>query len=545
MPITKKLRSSYLLPTIAILEILAGLGLRWYWIMASRFPFNSDEAIVGLMAKHILAGERPVFFYGQVYMGSLDAWMNAAGFLLFGQSIQTMRIVQSILWLILLGSVFFLAGTIYRNRQAGWCSLILFAFPPVNQVLYSTVTLGGYNEAMVLGCWVLILAVMISRRLENHINQAKIYLLTFLLGLISGFGVWVFGFSLVFSIPAVIFAVIAIVRSSNKKRILFPGLACLAGGGLIGATPWWIYAFSHGFAPMIKELSGSAVAVESQGFFLRTMTHLFSFILLGIPAATGFRPPWSVEWLVLPLLPFVLIGWILVIRQSYKTRGDFPDQKVLGWVILTLAAVFLFTPFGIDPSGRYFLPVSLVLTVLAGGMTFGWKIKNIPIGYALIGLFVVYQLFGSIQAERKSPAGITTQFAPDTEIDHAGLQQVAQFLSEHHLQTGFTDYWIAYPLAFETNEQAIFIPRLPYHHDFSYTLRDDRYSPYTQKVYSSSGNSYITYHNPDLDTVLEKGFSGKGIPWQKGTVGDYSIYYRLSSDVIPEDLGLGGVGLLR
>jgi hypothetical protein len=28
-------------------------------------PFNADEAVVGLMARHILAGERPVFFYGQ------------------------------------------------------------------------------------------------------------------------------------------------------------------------------------------------------------------------------------------------------------------------------------------------------------------------------------------------------------------------------------------------------------------------------------------------------------------------------------------------
>jgi hypothetical protein len=36
-------------------------------------PFNSDEAIVGLMARHMLQGERPLFFYGQAYLGSLDA----------------------------------------------------------------------------------------------------------------------------------------------------------------------------------------------------------------------------------------------------------------------------------------------------------------------------------------------------------------------------------------------------------------------------------------------------------------------------------------
>jgi hypothetical protein len=36
-------------------------------------PLNSDEAVVGLMARHILDGKRPVFYYGQAYMGSLDA----------------------------------------------------------------------------------------------------------------------------------------------------------------------------------------------------------------------------------------------------------------------------------------------------------------------------------------------------------------------------------------------------------------------------------------------------------------------------------------
>ena len=38
-------------------------------------PFNADEAIVALMARHINQGNIPVFFYGQAYMGSLDAML--------------------------------------------------------------------------------------------------------------------------------------------------------------------------------------------------------------------------------------------------------------------------------------------------------------------------------------------------------------------------------------------------------------------------------------------------------------------------------------
>ena len=57
------------------------LGLMWKLVLVSQeaFPFNADEAIVGLMGRHILVGARPIFFYGQAYMGALDAYLEARG----------------------------------------------------------------------------------------------------------------------------------------------------------------------------------------------------------------------------------------------------------------------------------------------------------------------------------------------------------------------------------------------------------------------------------------------------------------------------------
>ena len=79
---------------IFIVSASLKLGLQF----ADVIPFNSDEAIVALMARHILQGELPVFFYGQVYMGSLDAFMVAGGFALFGQHVWVIRLVQTILF---------------------------------------------------------------------------------------------------------------------------------------------------------------------------------------------------------------------------------------------------------------------------------------------------------------------------------------------------------------------------------------------------------------------------------------------------------------
>ena len=64
-------------------------------LASNTVSFHSDEAVVALMARHILQGERPVFFYGQAYMGSLDAWLVAIGFQLLGESVLTIRFVQA------------------------------------------------------------------------------------------------------------------------------------------------------------------------------------------------------------------------------------------------------------------------------------------------------------------------------------------------------------------------------------------------------------------------------------------------------------------
>src|SRR5512133_681799 len=85
------------------LVVCAAAAWKALFLLWNVVPFNADEAVVALMARHILIGERPVFFYGQAYMGSLDAYLVAAGFLLFGQQVWLIRLVQSLLYL---GTIF-------------------------------------------------------------------------------------------------------------------------------------------------------------------------------------------------------------------------------------------------------------------------------------------------------------------------------------------------------------------------------------------------------------------------------------------------------
>src|SRR3990172_8915500 len=82
------------LPVVLVIATLFKAGL---WLSGVA-QLNADEAVVGLMARHILQGERPTFFYGQAYLGSLDAWLVAGGFAALGQQGWGVRLVQTLLY---------------------------------------------------------------------------------------------------------------------------------------------------------------------------------------------------------------------------------------------------------------------------------------------------------------------------------------------------------------------------------------------------------------------------------------------------------------
>jgi hypothetical protein len=68
------------------LGALVGVGLlARTWILVAGGQFSSDEAVPGLMARHILtAHELPVFYWGQDYFGAAEAYLIAGLFWSFG-----------------------------------------------------------------------------------------------------------------------------------------------------------------------------------------------------------------------------------------------------------------------------------------------------------------------------------------------------------------------------------------------------------------------------------------------------------------------------
>jgi 4-amino-4-deoxy-L-arabinose transferase-like glycosyltransferase len=530
---------------LSLIALILAIVLKAWLVIGEIVPFNADEAVVALMARHILAGARPIFFYGQAYMGSLDAFLVAVAFGIFGQQVWVIRLVQGFLYLGVIVTTGVLGKEIFDNWRVGVIAMLMLAIPTVNITLYTTASLGGYGEALLLGNLVVICGLRIANYLKKVNGSAPLWLWIGL-GYLSGLGLWAFGLTLIYSLPVVVYlSILLIKRQPRVKKVQFISIGMsVTLGGFLGSAPWWGYALQNGFTKLLIELSGGAIAgVEKLPWFLQVGQHLMSLVLLGSTVTFGLRPPWGVSWLALPLMPFVFIFWIVVIvyigrcfQQSSPHRAA---KRLLVGVALTLLVAYIFSSFGADPSGRYFLPLAVPLVLFAASLIIDLYERFGVRAYALVLLVVVFNLWGTIQCAQRLPPGISTQFYAPSQVDHRFDIALITFLEQHGENRGYSNYWVSYPIAFLSQEDLIFVPRLPYHTDLRYTDRDDRYPPYDQDVDQAERVTYITTNNPALDDKLRLGFSELGIDWKEIQIGDYLVFYALSQIVYPVEMGLG------
>ena len=118
--------------------LLVGLAARLAVIGSQLGEIDGDEAVVGLMARHIaFLGERPVFYWGQPYLGSLEAFSAAPLFRLFDSSTFLLKLVPSAYSLGFLGLSALLARRLFGSGAA-LATAAYLAAPPAMWAVWST-----------------------------------------------------------------------------------------------------------------------------------------------------------------------------------------------------------------------------------------------------------------------------------------------------------------------------------------------------------------------------------------------------------------------
>ena len=119
---------------VALLFGLAGVVYRLVLTLYTVPVSNLDEATFGLAALHIGQGrERPVFLYGQHYMGMLESYLAAPLVAVAGPSWPVLRLPMLALYAVFLYLIDRLTRRLYsrllpsssacsRSEASGWCA---------------------------------------------------------------------------------------------------------------------------------------------------------------------------------------------------------------------------------------------------------------------------------------------------------------------------------------------------------------------------------------------------------------------------------------
>ena len=180
--------------------LLVALLLRIWLIVRTQGVIDGDEALVGIQAERILHGVFPIYFYGIPYFGSLEAYLVALLFAIFGPSVPAMRAEPVILSLALVWLVWRFAGALAEQAQLSpslrrtfmTIAALLAAVPPLYDGVIEMRTFGGWIETFVLMLLLLLATLRLTQRWQQGASARELALRWAGIGFVVGLGMWVY-----------------------------------------------------------------------------------------------------------------------------------------------------------------------------------------------------------------------------------------------------------------------------------------------------------------------------------------------------------------
>jgi Dolichyl-phosphate-mannose-protein mannosyltransferase len=427
--------------------LLVGLALRLAIVASPLGEIDGDEAVVGLMARHIaFLGERPVFYWGQPYLGSLEAFSAAPLFRVFDSSTFLLKLVPTAYSLGVAAMSAMLARRLF-GTPAGLATAAYLALPPAMWAVWSTKARGGYAELLFLGEALLLATLALAHSPSRR--------LAMLWGILAGLAFWTHLLAVVYIVPAVLFLVLA--RQPRWTRAT-TGLALL--GAVVGMTPLIIENLADGFRTVAALLQPPDLPVDPPAQFVR-------FFRVGVPVLLGLGQPttsqtmFDQDWLQRPaghvaiatLGLVVVMGALLTYAPALRRLvvcGAVPAAEPALLVLLAVAVppIVALTRFGFFVSEpRYALPLYGAVPLLAGAL---WRVPWRLGRWTVVGLLLAFNVWSLVSTD---PRLWRPEDTPDSTA--ASRAELVHFLVAGDRHQMYTDYWIGYPIMFETRETVL------------------------------------------------------------------------------------------
>ncbi len=545
----------------ACIMILIATLLRLLLISQGWPSTDSDESTMGLMALHIAyRGEHPVFFYGQGYMGSLEAYIAAPLFHLFGPSTFSLRLGLVFIFTLFLISMYLLASLLYTKRLA-LATLILLCLGSDVILRQEVYAIGGYSETLLFGTAAFLLAswLALSSNQEPSKHSPQWHLIAYgCWGLVVGLGIWSDVLILPFALMA---GLLLVVFCWHEWRSWAP--LCILLGLVIGTFPFIIYNIT---APPRQDTLSYVLKILHEGDHALIHTHtpiiaqIRGAFLISLPTITGITPPcnvtdvklfgflhhqtflcsaryiiWGLGLTILYLLAVVLAVmaiWRLRHRSrankwTHEERLTFVRQSarllVLGSAAITMLLFVLSPASAVFPvtSSRYLFGLliatpAVISPLWNAGSSFKLPSPGLTKGITvfkgvLLLLIGMVFLVGTFRAFSMIPAAQAVNHQQEVLIDdllHQGIRRM------------YSDYWTCGRVVFQSREQIICSVI-----DGQLHVGYNRYTPYSAIVKAYPNAAYVLRTGTsEAKTFAQKVTTTPDQHYQHLTLDGYEIY---------------------
>lgn len=497
--------------------LLAAFLVRLPLMIARDTLLVGDEVVFGLMAKHILRGEFPIYYWGQAYMGPIESYVIAFLSLFLGLKAFTVQLGSFFFYELFLAVNYFLIKRLFGLRTALFTSLLLVV-APLSMMMLSFRTLGAYSAVLFMA------ALAFLFWLKAFEDRKRGYLIP--LGLTLGLGLWMNSLFIMFLIP---FALMTFFHENRSSLFRLDRLLFLKGFPL----PLWlkvpfllIHLVVAGYVIREILILGSVISSTEPAFQWKGVKKILA-LLAGESAALafftlgwrGFAAALSRWWTLAagflvgcsPALLYGLLGGegyrilhrsgaiplnafgqkfqILFLNLIPKNLWGLELPSMAGFFLLALflAGLFYFVwtqrnclrspSFFFYWCGASVLVISFVSTLVADRYLEGFYwVSVVAVGTLLARLSLATRGMAAILV---IPFIVFHLKAAETQTQSFREQDIyglIDLLEKKGIQGGVTDYDNAYRINFYSNERLIFIPlegmmRRPEYRDFVSRLK--------------------------------------------------------------------------
>jgi hypothetical protein len=245
----------------------------------------------------------------------------------------------------------------------------------------------------------------------------------------------------------------------HRARIIALGVL----GFLVGLGPAIVHNLTYGFPSFQFAAEGGTepgAALLNTWGLIRYGLPVLVGLAQGTPSRELLLQDWpqrpGSSWLVTVALPLIGLTVVWAYRRSLvalvRGQGGIRERGPAVFVMILLlvppfVAVSRFAHLWAEP--RYALPIYAAVPLLAGLVWRARRWGRLAVGVLAAGL-VTLNVFSLATSDER--LGLPTSAGASTAANRAVL---IDYLQARNVDRIYTDYWLAYPIAFESREQIV------------------------------------------------------------------------------------------